>query len=113
MPNCHGLTQAPGVSVVTVAIAWRDHAVSVSVCNTAGSALVRDINAYKITNNHVLGFVDLGDGTSDEELTLDTDEAYMDGTQYHALMIVLQGGRPRLADQVDDEADGCLRAVCV
>ncbi len=77
------------VQVVQIPQNWRATAVSVDVRNAAGSSLTRNVNAYKINNFDAVGYSDLGEGTSANELTLDTDGGYMDGTQYHALMVVL------------------------
>ena len=77
------------VQVVQIPQNWRATAVYVEVRNSAGSSLTRDVNAYKINNFDAVGFSDLGEGTSGNELTLDTDGGYMDGTQYHAMMVVL------------------------
>ncbi len=77
------------VQVVQIPQNWRATAVSVDVRNVAGSSLTRNVNAYKINNFDAVGYSDLGEGTSANELTLDTDGGYMDGTQYHALMVVL------------------------
>jgi hypothetical protein len=77
------------VQVIQIPQNWRATAVLAEVRNTAGSVLTRNINAYRIINYDSSGFADLGDGTSANELTLDTDNGFMDGSQYHALMIVL------------------------
>ena len=77
------------VQVIQIPQNWRATAVFVEVRNTAGSVLTRDVNAYRIINYDSSGFADLGDGDTANEFTLDTDNGYMDGSQYFALMIVL------------------------
>jgi hypothetical protein len=77
------------VQVVQVPQNWRATGVLVDVCDTAGSALIRNINAYRIANYSSVGFADLGNGTTDNEMTLSTVSGYMDGSSYFSLMIVL------------------------
>ena len=99
------------VQVVQVPQNWRATGVLVDVCDTAGSALIRNINAYRIANYSSVGFADLGNGTTDNEMTLSTVSGYMDGSSYFSLMIVLHttstsdyaaGGYVKLSYITDD-----------
>jgi len=73
------------VQIVQIPQGWRATGVMVEIRDVSGSALSRNLNAYKIYNYTGVGFTSLGSGTSLNEISLGTT---LDGDPYSALMIV-------------------------
>ena len=74
------------VQLIQIPQNWRATAVHAEVRNSSGTQLTRNMNAYQVINYDNIGFTSLGSGTTLNEFSLTTT---MDGSPYHALMIVV------------------------
>ena len=74
------------VQIVQIPQGWRATAVDVDVRNSGGTALSRDLYAYKVYNYGTVGFSSLGSGTTVSEVSLSST---LDGHPASALMVVV------------------------